>query len=198
MPSRKGDTDVKTVILIGDSIRQGYQSVVQEELYQEAHVWAPRENGGTSRNVLAHLDEWVLARDPDIVHLNCGLHDLRTEFDATTAAVPLAEYRANVETILKQIREHTAATVIWATTTPVNEQWHHENKTFDRFEADVRVYNRQAREVAVPLGVHVNDLFEVVTRAGRDRYLVQDGVHFSEAGYALLGRAVMETIRMFL
>jgi lysophospholipase L1-like esterase len=35
----------------------------------------------------------------------------------------------------------------------------------------------------------------MVMGAGRDDYLVQDGVHFSPEGYTLLGTAVAEVIR---
>ena len=189
---------MKQVVLIGDSIRMGYQQIVQSELAGEAEVWGPEANGGTSRNVLAHLDEWVISRQPDVVHLNCGLHDLRTEFGAGEPAVPLDEYGTNVALILRQIQEHTSARLIWATTTPVNEQWHHRNKGFDRFETDVLAYNRRAQEVTAQLGVEVDDLYAIVTRAGRDSVLVPDGVHFAGDGYTLLGRAVAEVIRSAL
>jgi len=183
------------VILIGDSIRMGYQTFVQEELGSSANVWAPEPNGGTSENVLAHLDEWILSRTPDLVHLNCGLHDLRKAFDTGEVSVPLDAYRANVEQILSQIQDRTNAGIIWATTTPVNEQWHHENKGFDRFEADVLEYNRVSVEIAQRLGIQVNNLYAVVMTAGRDALLGQDGVHFKEEGYLLLGKAVAAAIR---
>jgi lysophospholipase L1-like esterase len=186
------------VILIGDSIRLGYQATVSQLLRGQAQVWAPAENGGTSRNVLAHLDEWVLSREPDILHLNCGLHDLRTEFGATTQAVPLDEYESNLRQIVSTILDQGSTTLIWAATTPVNEQWHHENKAFDRFEANVRAYNDSAQRVATAYGVQVNDLYQVVMDAGRDQVLIADGVHFGEAGYALLGQAVADSISTLL
>jgi lysophospholipase L1-like esterase len=189
---------VKQVILIGDSIRMGYQPIVQHALAGQADVWAPQENGGTSANVLAHLDEWVLSRNPDIVHLNCGLHDLKTEFDAGTTTVPLNKYRANLEAIFTRIKERTTTKLIWASTTPVNERWHHANKTFDRFEADVRAYNAAAIQIAGRLDVQIDDLYAVVKDAGRDDYLAQDGVHFSPEGYLLLGTAVADYIRALL
>lgn len=188
----------KNVILIGDSIRIGYQPTVAQLLGELAHLWAPGENGGTSRNVLAHLDEWVLSRDPDVLHLNCGLHDLKTEFDATTQAVPLDEYETNLGQIVSRVQDHRMITLIWATTTPVNEQWHHQNKAFDRFEADVRAYNDVARKVAAAYRVPVNDLYQVAMDAGRDEYLQPDGVHFNQAGYTLLGQAVTQAIRAYL
>lgn len=187
---------MKQVVLIGDSIRMGYQEAVREEL--AAEVWAPEENGGNSRNVLAHLDAWAVSRQPDVVHVNCGLHDLRVEFNSEARAVPLPEYRENVETILWRLQAETGAQVIWAATTPVNEAWHHARKGFDRFEADVVAYNREAGTVCTELGVPVNDLYEAVLRAGRDDLLTQDGVHFGQAGCVFLGRTVADFIRNFL
>jgi lysophospholipase L1-like esterase len=184
-----------TVVLIGDSIRQGYQDVVAQELATEAQVWGPKENGGTSANVLAHLDDWVIQRKPEIVHLNCGLHDLRTDRVSKEKAVALAEYAENIGRIFGRIQRETDAALIWASTTPVNEKWHTREKPFDRHEADVAAYNRAAREVAERMAVPVNDLFEVVMRAGRDRLLSPDGVHFTKEGSALLGKEVAAAIR---
>jgi lysophospholipase L1-like esterase len=186
------------VVLIGDSIRMGYQDLVAQELAADAQVWRPDENGGTSANVLAHLDDWVIQRKPQIVHLNCGLHDLKTDRVTMEKAVALAQYVENVGRILGRIQRETHAILIWASTTPVNEEWHARAKTFDRYEADVSAYNRAAREVAERMAVPVNDLFEVIMRAGRDRLLSPDGVHFNEEGSALLGNHVAAAIRTHL
>jgi isoamyl acetate esterase len=186
---------MKTVLLIGDSIRMGYEATVRAALEGVAEVWSPAENGGTSRNVLAHLPEWVLSRAPDVVHLNCGLHDLRREFGQAESAVPLPEYRENLARIFDTIGLQTRARLVWATTTPVNEEWHHRNKPFDRFERDVDAYNRAAREAADARGLAVDDLYAVVQAAGRDRLLLPDGVHFNPQGCTLLGNAAAACIR---
>jgi lysophospholipase L1-like esterase len=80
----------------------------------------------------------------------------------------------------------------------VNEVWHHARKPFDRFEADVRAYNAVAVGVARELGVPVNDLFARVMEAGRDPWLLPDGVHFTDAGYRRLGQAVAAKIARHL
>ncbi|MFO7957589.1 MAG: GDSL-type esterase/lipase family protein [Candidatus Brocadiia bacterium] len=180
-------------ILIGDSIRIGYAPFVRDGLAEEIEVWAPEENGGDSRNVLAHVEEWVLNRDPVLVHLNSGLHDIKRLPEADGPVVPLEEYRGNVSRILKRALESTNA-VIWALTTPVNEEWHHENKPFDRREADVAAYSRAAAEVCAGLGVPVNDLHTVIMKHGRDELLLPDGVHFTDEGYRLLGETVAREI----
>jgi lysophospholipase L1-like esterase len=181
------------VVLIGDSIRMGYQDHVVSQLAGRAEVWAPEPNGGDSRNVLVHLDQWALSRQPNIVHVNCGLHDLKRAFGAESE-VSLAEYERNVRQILQRLQRELNGAVVWATTTPVDETWHHQNKGFDRLEADVEAYNAAARAVAEDLGVPIDDLFAVVQREGKARLLTQDGVHFTTEGSQLLGRAVAECI----
>jgi lysophospholipase L1-like esterase len=184
-----------TVVLIGDSIRMGYQETVRSQLAGWADVWGPEENGGTSERVLANLDDWALSRPFSVLHINCGLHDLKREFGQDENAVPLEDYEKNVRAIMTRAKEATQAPVVWALTTPVNEAWHHETKPFDRFEVDVGAYNAVARDLAGELGVIVNDLFGVVTSAGRDDLLLPDGVHFKPEGYALLGGRVADCCR---
>ena len=89
----------------------------------------------------------------DLVHVNCGLHDLKRAFGAASE-VPLDEYERNVRQILQRLQRELGV-VVWATTTPVDENWHHQNKGFDRLEADVEAYNAAARAVAVDLGVPI-------------------------------------------
>ncbi len=181
---------MKTVMLIGDSIRIGYQDGVYERLAGRAHVHGPSANGGTSRNILEHMDEWLGALSPDIVHVNCGLHDLKREFGSEVSAVPLDEYAENVRSILRRLKKQTSAAVAWALTTPVNQEWHHKNKPFDRFEADVMAYNLAAAAAADELSIPVNDLFAVVMKNGRDELLQPDGVHFKPTGCELLAEQV--------
>ena len=186
-------TNLPLIVLIGDSIRMGYQDHVVSQLAGRVEVWAPEENGGDSRNVLAHLDQWVFSRQPDLVHVNCGLHDLKRAFGAKSS-VPLDEYEGNVRQILQKLQRELDGVVVWATTTPVDENWHHQNKGFDRLEADVEAYNAAAHAVAEDIGVPIDDLFAVVEREGKARLLTQDGVHFTEEGSQLLGRVVAESV----
>ena len=190
--------ELPTVILIGDSIRMGYQAAVAGELEGIAEIWGPEQNGGNSENVLNHLDEWALGRAAAVIHVNCGLHDLRKDFGAERHAIEPGDYERSVRRVLGRLKEEFEGQVAWATTTPVNEQWHHANKGFDRFEADVDEYNRIASGIAGELGVPIDDLFSVVVDAGRDRVLRDDGVHFTEEGSALLGKAVADFIRPYL
>ena len=186
--------DKPTVVLIGDSIRMGYQDSVVGALAGLAEVWGPEPNGGDSRKVLAHLDEWVISRQPSLVHINCGLHDLKRAF-GEEAEVPLDEYIDNIRQILTRLQSELQGIVIWATTTPVDETLHHQNKGFDRFEADVDAYNKAASAVAEDLGVGIDDLYAVVAGGDKASLLTADGVHFTAEGSLLLGRAVAADAR---
>lgn len=184
------------VVLIGDSIRMGYEAVVRREL-TGIDVWTSEQNGGDSRRVRENIAAWATVHHPKVVHVNCGLHDLKKDFETGTPAVPLEEYRDNVTALLSELTK-LDATIIWALTTPVNEKWHHETKGFDRFEADVVAYNEVAKEICLASDVTINDLYAVVMKAGRDHVLKPDGVHFGEAGCELLGKAVAECVRKVL
>ena len=189
---------MKKVILIGDSIRIGYEPIVRRVLAEQCEIEAPPENGGTSEKIRENLDDWVISREPDIVHMNCGLHDIKREFGEDRRQVPIESYRTNLEEIFSRIRNKTGAQLVWATTTPVNEEWHHERKPFDRFESDVTAYNEVARDIAERMQIHMNDLYGVVMNAGRDALLQPDGVHFNDAGKELLGQRTADVIRAML
>jgi lysophospholipase L1-like esterase len=175
-----------------------YQDTVMQDLAGLADVWAPIENGENSAKVLSHLEEWVISRDPDLLQINCGLHDLKRKNINREPAVSLVEYQTNVRRIFEQSMAKTDSRIIWATTTPVNEGWHHENKGFERLESDVLDYNAAALEIAEELGVAVNDLHSVIMKAGRDSYLKPDGVHFTDEGSQLLGQSVAAFLKSYL
>ncbi|MEE2658439.1 MAG: SGNH/GDSL hydrolase family protein [Candidatus Latescibacterota bacterium] len=176
----------------------GYQSHVQQELEGRAQVWAPEPNGGDSRNVLAHLDEWILSRSADVLHLNCGLHDLKKPFDSICRQVEIEKYEDNLSQIFTRLRSESACHLIWATITPVNEAWHHQHKGFDRLESDIARYNEAALSVARSFCVDLNNLHGVIIEAGADRLLCEDGVHFAEEGSRLLGSAVAAAVSQHL
>ena len=186
---------MKKLVLVGDSIRMGYQAYVMRELSGFSDVWVPEQNGGNSANVQKHLDEWIISRAADVVHINCGLHDLKRDFGVDETVIPLSQYRANLRDLLGRILQDTQSTVVWATTTPVNEIWHHQRKGFDRLESDVLAYNNVSVEVAQELGVFINDLFQVIVDVGQDSYLSPDGVHFTADGYELLGKSVVDYVK---
>ena len=194
---------MKRVVLIGDSIRMGYEGVVRSELADAAFVWAPSDNGQHTVHVLLNLWTWVIAQQPDVVHVNAGLWDARRIVrDAPDTVVPLEAYQANVARIVALTRRHTGARVIWATTTPINaaaaNRTHAEKGLAGRDPADIAQYNRVAVAAALREGAAINDLHQRVGDAGPDALLSADGVHFTPEGYTRLGQAVAAAIRPHL
>jgi len=196
-------TAMKQVALVGDSIRMGYEPRVRERLSGVAEVWGPEQNGGNSVNMLALLHLWTEHRRPDLIHFNCGLHDLRTIFlGSKETVVPLDHYRRNLHTLIRLMRERTVATLVWASTTPViDEDAHREHarwRDFDRCNDEVLRYNDVAREVMAIEHVPINDLYALVSAHGPAGLMNGDGVHYSEAGYRILGDAVADCVLKYL
>jgi lysophospholipase L1-like esterase len=188
---------MKQVALVGDSIRMGYEPRVRERLSGVAEVWGPEQNGGNSVNLLGLLHLWTEHRRPDVIHFNCGLHDLRTIFQGSQeTVVPLDHYRRNLHTMIRIMRERTPAMLVWASTTPVIDEdarrEHAKWLDFDRGNDEVLRYNEVAREVMEIEKVPVNDLYAVVSAHGPARLQNGDGVHYSAAGYRILGDAVAD------
>lgn len=188
------------VVLVGDSIRQGYESVVRAELAGVAHVWSPAENGQHSVNLLLNAWTWIVCQQPALVHLNAGMWDTRRVVrDVPGAVVPLDHYRDNVRRLITLTMEHTPARVIWATITPADDAQanagHRLRNLAGRDAADIERYNAAAVEIARELGAAVNDLHGLVMRCGPKQLRMDDGVHFTAEGYAVLGRQVATAIR---
>ncbi len=184
-----------TVLLLGDSIRMGYQPFVRKELGDAFDVAGPAENCATSRNLLANLDRWVAAGHASVIHVNAGLHDLRYDPGRDAPVVAMDEYESNVRTILQRLRERSGARLIWATTTPVHEKLHAEQKLSRRRESDVASYNAIATRIGRELGAEIDDLCGAVLAHGPDTLWSPDGVHFSDAGSRFLGAQVARAIR---
>ena len=181
------------VLLLGDSIRLGYAPLVTRRLAGRAVVVSPPENGGDSRNALDHLAAWVGQEQPDLIHFNCGLHDLKRTKDGRQYQVPLDTYTANLTEIVRRLQVETDATLVFASTTPINDGRHAARGAgFDRSEEDVRRYNGAALAVMRAAGVAVDDLHWIVAQAGADQVLAADGTHYTPAGYERLAEAVAD------
>lgn len=186
--------ELPKVVLIGDSIRLGYTAPVAKRLEKIAQVISPEPNGGDSANVLAHLDEWALRGRPVLVHLNCGLHDLKRDKKTKQFQVSLEQYQANLREIITRVRASGAA-LVFANTTPIDDERHAKRGAeFDRTEAEVRRYNAAAERVMRDAKVPVHDLHWLVERRGAQKLQLPDGTHYTPEGYEVLGEAVADSI----
>lgn len=178
------------VLLIGDSIAFAYAPAVVEALREIAHVELIPDNGGDSANVRAKLPEWLGGGAWDVVHFNCGLHDLRFDPERDTYQVALEAYEANVREVVARLQRETSTRLVWATITPVVEEWHNAGKDSCRFNRDIEAYNAAALRVMRDAGVEVNDLHAFVVERGVRETVCPDGVHMTEEGSRALGHEV--------
>ncbi len=107
--------ELPKVLLLGDSIRLGYAPLVAKKLDGVAEVVSPKENGGDSANTLKLLDGWLAAGKPVVVHVNCGLHDLKFGKKTNAFQVPPDDYEKNLKAIVGKlagaaggVRDHDA------------------------------------------------------------------------------------------
>ena len=189
-------SDLPRVVLIGDSIRLGYAPVVGRLLAGKATVISPAPNGGDSANVLRNLEEWVIREKPDVVHFNAGLHDLKLSKETPRRhQVEIDSYEANLREIVARLRKETAASLLFAGTTPILDERHARRKAdFDRLDADVERYNAAARAVMKAAGVPVHDLHGLVRQGGAENWIGPDGTHYVPEGYQRLGEAVADAV----
>ena len=154
---------MKKVLLIGDSIRMGYDKYVKLALEDCAEVYYPEENCRFTPFVLRYLHEWLgrsgFGEDTDCLHWNVGLWDLLELFD-DGPAVPIEMYEFYLHRICRRIKRFfPKAEVIFATSTPVDEAGYTKPQDVRRENRVIEQYNEVAVKVVTQYGFHVNDLY---------------------------------------
>jgi lysophospholipase L1-like esterase len=190
------------VVLLGDSIRLGYTPSVKNQLAGGAIVVSPEPQGDDSDELLKNLEAWVIRHQPDVVHFNCGLHDIKKSKTTGQFQVPPERYEANLRKIVGRIRNETKAIVLFATTTPILDDRAAKARSTadsDLLDENTKQYNRIARKVMKELNVPVNDLRAVVAEpATRAKLMADDGFHYTPEGYVKLGAAVAQFILKYM
>jgi len=137
-------------------------------------------NGGDSDRVASFLQSKAAAGgiDADLLLLNCGLHDIKTNPVSGTRQVPLDRYRENLNAIVR-IVDGMKPTLVWIRTTPCDERVHNrKGMGFHRFAADCAAYNKVADQVMTAAHVPIIDLHGFTVRLGENLYC--DHVHFHD------------------
>jgi len=181
------------IVLVGDSIRKGYQPLVEKKVGDQAEVWGPAEN---CRHSLVHresLTAWAVETRPSVYHFNCGIHDLIKLDSAPRFTV--SGYVRNLKLIVRRLRAETRARLIWATTTPMLVPLDDMTPKQDcRLDPEVERYNAAALRVMQGAGIEVNDLYGVVIEAGVYECLSDDKCHMSPYGNEVLSDAVVRCV----
>ena len=186
------------VVLIGDSIRMGYQPLVARKC-EELEVRGPGANCRHSLWALDHFEEWVASQSPDIVHVNFGVHDCSIQPDGEHQIL-IAQYRLCLQRFVNKVKGLGKTQMIWATTTPLYtpEKGVPQPKWKIRAKAEIDKYNEAALAIVQKAGLPVNDLHDVILRNDFARCLSEDGCHMTAFGNEVLSDAVAEAIRSFM
>lgn len=168
---------MKNVLLIGDSIRMGYDKAVKKTLEGKANVYFPAENCRFASYVLRYIHEYgSLVKDGDVhvIHWNAGLWDCLRLFEEEPHT-PIDVYAYYIDRICVRIKKSFPnAKVIFATSTRVQSE--KMQKDFKRYNEEIEKYNEAAVQVVKKYGFAVNDLYSVSATLPDEAH--SDPVHY--------------------
>jgi lysophospholipase L1-like esterase len=181
------DPSLPRVLLIGDSITNGYLEPVRKALSGKANIDAwitPTTQADKSlpKTVAAILGWQKYA----VVHFNLGLHGWQK------GRIPEGQYEALTRQLVQNLRAGAPqATLIWATITPVTVKGEPE-KLNPEIQPTIEEHNRMALAVMKSEGVEIDDLARLM--AGHLPMAAGDMFHWKPAGVALLTESVTKSI----
>ena len=175
------------VLLIGDSVTQGYGPDVEKNLAGKAYVARLATSRCVGDPVLhAEIAAVLGAETFDVIHFNNGLHGV--------GSVSKKEYAEFLPQMLAHIRKlEPNAKLIWATCTPS-----HVNGKFEQLapnNANVIERNRISVEFMKKEGVPVDDLYALMLPHPE---CCADGLHYKAEGKAMQGKQVAGEILKLL
>lgn len=152
---------MKKIVLLGDSIRMGYDKYVKEALDGVAEVYYPPVNCKFSQVLLRFVHEWKKKgewpTDVDLVHWNAGLWDVMEMHGDPPFSSP-AHYEDMIGRIDKRLRYlFPKAKIVFATSTAVREEGY--KGGFRRHNAVIEQYNEIARKALSGTDTVINDLY---------------------------------------
>lgn len=180
------DPERPRVLLVGDSILNGYLKEVVASLEGKAYVdaWV---NPYCQSPYLNKLLAEVLDHGPyDVVHFNMGLHGWQEGRIKPGTFEPLT--RAYVEVIRRKLPE---AKIIWASSTPVTVKGK-PTELDPAINPIIVEQNRMAANVMREMHVPVNDFYALL--APKLDLARGDQFHWKPEAYRVLARAVVESV----
>lgn len=182
IPDANG-TKLPRVLLLGDSITQGYYPKVAEHLKGKASVARLTTSKSIGDPALLAEVAMVLDQCPfDVVHFNNGLHGW---------GYSEAEYREHFPELVATLRKHAPkAKLLWATTTPMCKAG--DPKVIVEGTGRVKARNAIAEEIVAREKIAVDDLYGLVK--DHPEYWSHDGVHFNSQGIDVQAEQVARRI----
>ena len=168
---------MKNLLLIGDSVRAGYDKSVKKSLEGKANVIFPDENCRFAAYVLRHFHEYlegIKGEDIDVIHWNAGLWDSLRLF-GEEPHTPVEIYAYYIERICIRIKKLCPnAKVLFATSTRVISE--EMSADFKRYNEEIEQYNEIATGIVTKYGFAVNDLYALSASLPAEAH--SDAVHY--------------------
>lgn len=180
---------MKQVLLLGDSLRMGYEPIVRRLLEGKAEVSGPEENGRWAGYTLNSFRFWIPnLPKPDIIHWNNGLWDLGDDYHLGRPFSLPEEYESALERMITVIGKlFPEAQIIMATTMP----------TANPDTSGIEEYNEILKKVAARHQIPVNDLFPVLQPHVAE-WVGEDSIHLTPEGFEAVAKYVAEKIEAYL
>ena len=187
---------MKKIILIGDSIRLGYDKYVKDALFGVAEVYYPNDSARFSQYTFRYLSDWKhdngWGDDIDLVHWNTGLWDV-LEINGEEPISNPHQYGETIGKIQRQIKLlFPNAIQIFATSTSVIEEKY--GPTRKRHNSTIEQYNKIAVDALSDTDCRINDLY-TLTKNAPVEIRNGDPTHFyTPEGTKLIGDRVLSYI----
>ncbi|MFK7790144.1 MAG: SGNH/GDSL hydrolase family protein [Phycisphaeraceae bacterium] len=185
------------VLIIGDSISQGYHKTVVTRLQGKAQVQRIPGNGQWTGHGVQKIDDWLGDTQWDVIHFNWGLWDIYGWRYKDEDRSPKA-YERRLDELVTRLKQ-TNAKLIWATTTPACPS--PEVTMLKQFKTEVVIsrdlelqYLDAANRVMHRHGVQINDLHALVLPRLSELSPKPNDVHYTRQGSELLGERVANVI----
>jgi len=148
--------------------------------------------GNTVRDLAARWDDDVIALRPDWLSVKIGINDVwRTVAGRAAEAVPLDEYAATYERLLRRAKEETSARLI------LMEPYVIESDRQDAFRALIDQYILVVHRLAEQYGailIRTQAAFDDALTGQPAAYWAEDRVHPGAPGHAVIARAFLRGV----
>lgn len=173
--------DLPRVLLIGDSITNGYQEIVREALrgkyYVDYIATSYTLNSGLFFKLIVN---YINNNKYDVIHLNQGLHGF---------SMSKKTYKEKLKKLISKIPN--SSNIIFAESTIVKKPG---NRIIDKkWGKKLEERNGSVNELAKEMNLSINHLYEVSKNIPND-LRNEDGVHYLFGGYQILAKEVVSAI----
>jgi len=185
-PAKEYNPELPNVLLIGNSVMNGYKNIVIPGLKEKMNVdyWLTPKHL-KSEFLFEDLATIVRYRKYDVIHFNIGLHGWQKGRIAKNEYVPL------LEKYVSTLKENAGdARLVWGSITPVTETGKSELNS--EINPTITKRNGLAKKLMNKLNIPVNDLYELV--ADKLELSKGDRFHWNPAGYNLMGSQCINVI----